>query len=148
MGTTGENHKYDDIIHLPHPVSGRHARMSMVDRGAQFSPFAALTGYDAVIQETARLTEDSAELDESAKAALDKKLQMLLQAIDAQPEATFLCFQPDQRKTGGAYVRVTGRVKKIDPYEQAVLLTDKTVIPIDRIYEIEGEWLCPDFEDG
>lgn len=132
-------HKYDDIIDLPHPVSSKRSRMSELDRAAQFSPFAALTGYDGVIAETARLTDTQIELDEGGKALLNEKLQNLLEVIDEQPSASFTCYQPDARKLGGAYVTVTGRVKKIDGVTRSLLLTDGTVIPIDRIYGIETE---------
>lgn len=131
-------HKYDDILNLPHHVSPKRAHMSMVDRGAQFSPFAALTGYDAVIQETARLTESPVELDEDALAALDAKLRLLRDAADSHPEVTFSCFQPDGRKEGGACVRVTGQVKKIDSYARAIVLMDNQVIPMERILDMEG----------
>lgn len=134
-----DEHKYDDIIHLPHHVSERRAPMSMTDRAAQFSPFAALTGYDATIQETGRLTDARIELDEGGKALLDEKLRRIASMLDTQPTVTLTCFRPDERKTGGAYIQVTGRVKKIDPYEQALVLTDKTAIPIDEIYDIALE---------
>lgn len=140
MRNANGTHKYDDILNLPHHVSPKRARMSMVDRGAQFSPFAALTGYDAVIQETARLTDNPVELDENARDALDAKLRLLRAAVDSHPEVTITCFRPDERKAGGAWVRITGRVKKIDPYEQAIVLTDNQLIPIERILEIEGQF--------
>lgn len=130
-------HKYDDIIDLPHPVSSRRSRMTNYDRAAQFSPFAALTGYDGVIAETARLTDSQIELDEGGKELLNEKLRELRDTIDEQPTASFTCYQPDERKLGGAYVTVTGRVKKIDTVTRCVLLADGTVIPIDRIYGIE-----------
>lgn len=130
-------HKYDDIIHLPHHVSPKRTRMSGYDRAAQFSPFAALTGYDGVIAETARMTDSRIELDEGGKELLNEKLLLILERIQAQPQVTLLCYRPDQRKLGGAYVTVSGRVKKIDSYTQSVLLTDGNAIPIERIYGIE-----------
>lgn len=130
-------HKYDDIIDLPHHVSSKRSRMSNYDRAAQFSPFAALTGYDGVIAETARLTDTQIELDEGGKELLDKKLRELLDAIDEQPRAVFTCYQPDERKLGGAYVTLSGQVKKIDAVARCILLTDGRVISIDRIYGIE-----------
>lgn len=132
-------HKYDDIINLPHHVSPKRSRMSNYDRAAQFSPFAALTGYDGVIQETARLTDAQVELDEGGKALLNEKLQLILENIDAEPKVTLTYFQPDERKLGGAYMTITGRVKKLDSYSQSVLLTDGNVIPIERIYAIAVE---------
>jgi len=130
-------HKYDDIIDMPHHVSPKRSKMSNYDRAAQFSPFAALTGYDGVIRETARLTDTKIELDEGGKALLDEKLRALLEIIEEQPRASFTCYQPDERKLGGAYVTLSGRVKKIDPITRSVILTDGTLIPIDRIYGIE-----------
>lgn len=137
MNTKNDQHKYDDIINLPRPVSRRHAPMSLIDRAAQFSPFAALTGYDAAIRETARLTDERIELDESSKAELNEKLQLILESVDSQPCVTVTYFQSDERKTGGAYVSVTGRVKKINAYGQTVTMTDGTVIDISRIYGID-----------
>lgn len=131
--------KYDDIINLPHHVSSRRAPMTMIDRAAQFSPFAALTGYDAAIQETGRLTEGYIHLDESSKESLNERLQLIQESLDAHPEITVTYFQPDERKTGGAYVSVTGKVKKIDEYNQGIIMTDGTEIHFDYIYSITGE---------
>lgn len=128
--------KYDDIIHLSRPISQKHARMSMIDRGAQFSPFAALVGYDAVIRETARLTDANTELEESSKELLDRKLRLL--ADNPEQSASFLVFCPDERKEGGSFQTVSGCVKKIDLYRGAVLLTDGREIRIDAIREIDG----------
>ena len=125
---------YDDIIHLPHPTSPRHPRMPMVDRAAQFSPFQALTGYGEAIQETARLTGEKVELTEDEKAVLDEKLRLL---TDTGNEAAFTYFQPDGKKSGGAYITVFGTVKKVDPLEGQLVLADGTAIPIDDIMEIE-----------
>ncbi len=131
------HHKYDDIINLPHHVSRRHAPMPLIDRAAQFSPFAALAGFDAVIQETGRQTAPQAELDESAKAELNEKLQLIFESLPSQPRAVFTCFQQDARKAGGAYVTISGRVKKIDPVGRMVTLEDGTVIPMAQIYGIQ-----------
>lgn len=130
-------HRYDKIICRPRHVSGRHSPMSNYDRAAQFSPFAALTGYDAVIAETGRLTDTQAELDEGGKALLDEKLQLLREYLPSQPEAEFLVFRPDARKRGGAYETIRGRVKKIDPVSRLLVLTGGEIIPIDSIYGIE-----------
>lgn len=130
---------YDDIIHLPHPVSTKHPQMSVTDRAAQFSPFAALTGYDAAIKETARLTEDRVELDEEAKLRLDDKLRMVQEMLIEQPELLVTYFRADNRKSGGCYITVRGSVKKIDVYEQVLVLTEGLQIPIRDIYELEGE---------
>lgn len=130
-------HRYDDIINLPRPVSRKRSPMSNFDRAAQFSPFAALTGYDAVIAETGRLTDTQIELDEGGKALLDEKLQTIREHLEENPAVTLAVFCPDSRKTGGAYETVSGHVKKIDPVARVLVLTDGTVIPIDRIYGIE-----------
>ena len=133
----GKLSRYEDIIHLPRPVSKKRSPMSNFDRAAQFSPFAALTGYDAVIAETGRLTDQCIELDEGGKALLDEKLQVLREHLEEQPEVKLTVFCPDSRKTGGAYEEITGRVKKIDPGTRCIVLTCGEVVSIDRIYGIE-----------
>lgn len=133
------NHQYDDIINLQHHVSATRPRMSMIDRAAQFSPFAALTGYDAAIKETGRLTDERIELSEESRAVLDRKQQLLLDNLADRPEVSVTYFVPDERKTGGAYVTVTGRVKKVDDYQRLLLLTDGTKIPLDEILDMESE---------
>ena len=130
--------KYDDIIHLSRPASPHRARMSMIDRGAQFSPFAALVGYDAAIAETARLTDFQIELTEGAKAELNKTLQSIAENVRRCPEVRITWFVPDERKSGGAYVTAMGCVKKVDPYREMLVLTDGREIPFGRIYEIES----------
>ena len=132
-----ETHRYDDIIHLSRPVSKKRSPMSNFDRAAQFSPFAALTGYDAVIAETGRLTDTRIELDEGGKALLDEKLQTIREHLEEHPAVKLTVFCPDSRKSGGAYETVTGNVKKIDPVTRILVLTGGEVIPIDRIYGIE-----------
>jgi len=130
---------YDDIINLPHHVSKTRPQMSMLDRAAQFSPFAALTGYDAAIKETGRLTDEKIELDEDTKAALDMKQAYLIEMIDEQPEITIIYFLPDARKAGGAYVTVTGNLKRFDEYERLLILTNGKKIPMDDIADIESD---------
>ena len=139
MNTTVNEHRYDDIINLPHHQSATRPHMSNYDRAAQFAPFAALTGYDDAVKETARLTDTKVELDEYSKEALNERLNMVQDAIDEQPEVSITYFLPDKKKSGGAYVTATDRVKKIDEYENIVLLQDGTKIPIDDIAEIVGE---------
>lgn len=133
------NHQYDDIIDLPHHVSATRPRMSMIDRAAQFSPFAALTGYDAAIKETGRLTDERIELSEESRIVLDRKQQLLLDNLADRPEVSVTYFVPDERKSGGAYVTVTGQVKKVDEFERLLILTDGTKIPLDEILDMEGE---------
>lgn len=131
-----ESHQYDDIIHLSHPVSSKHPQMSMTERAAQFSAFAALTGYNEAVKETARHTTEKVKLDETTKLLLNEKL-MLLQHSTAYTPATITYFVPDQKKAGGVYVTVTGVIKKIDSYERVVILQGGEQIPIDDIYEVE-----------
>ena len=125
---------YEDIIDLPYPR--KPSRMSNYARGAQFSPFAALTGFEAAICETARLTEQKIELDEGGKALLDEKLRKIEEEIYDRPEIAITYFRPDLRKAGGAYVQKRGRVKKLDAYLRTVVFTDGMAVPIEDISEI------------
>ena len=133
------NHKYDDIINLPHHVSKKHPQMSLHDRAAQFSPFAALTGHKAAINETARLTDEKQILSEDVIAKLNEQLNLIKENISTNPIVTITYFVPDDRKSGGAYISHTGVVKKIDEYNHTVILTDKTVIPIEQISEMQSD---------
>lgn len=133
---------YDDIINLPHHQSATHPHLSAYDRAAQFSPFAALTGYEDAVAETARLTDKNVELDEYGKADLNERLNMIQETLGEQPEVSITYFLPDKKKSGGAYVTVTGGVKKIDEYEHIVVMLDATKIPIDDIAKINGEIFC------
>ena len=130
--------QYNDIIDLPHHQSATRPHMTLHGRAAQFSPFAALTGYDDAVKETARLTDNKEELDEYRKEELNERLSMIYDTLDEQPEASVTYFLPDKKKSGGAYVTVTGSVKKIDEYEHLVIMRDGTKIPIDDIYEISS----------
>lgn len=131
--------KYDDIIGLPHPTSARHPRMPISDRAAIFSPFAALSGHGAALAETARLTDQKIELDEDTKAELDRKQAVLLEHIGEQPEVMVTWFQSDERKDGGAYVTVTGRLKKIDEVGRTLTLLDGTSIPLEDVAGLESD---------
>lgn len=133
-----ETHKYDDIIRLSRPVSKRHPPMSLQNRAAQFSPFAALTGHGAAIRETARLTEDFAEPSEDQKARLDEQLQFIREHLFCHPEIEAVCFQPDERKSGGAYVIIRGRVKKIDEYRHQICLLDGNTVDMERVVELNA----------
>ena len=124
---------YEDIIHLPHHVSRNHPQMPMLDRAAQFAPFAALTGYEAAVGETARLTSERRELDAQEAEELNRRLPALIARLPDRPEATVEYFVPDDRKAGGAYVTVTGRVRHISVPERTLLMEDGTVILIDDI---------------
>ena len=133
------NRKYNEIMGLPHHVSKTRPQMPMSDRAAQFAPFAALTGYDAAIKETGRLTDERIELDVEALSALDMKYQILMEALDEAPEVTITYFQPDERKAGGKYVSAVGAVKKIDDFERRITMRDGTRIPMDDVLSIDGE---------
>ena len=133
------NGKYNEIMGLPHHVSKTRSQMPMSDRAAQFAPFAALTGYDAAIKETGRLTDERIELDVEALSALDMKYQLLMEALDEAPEVTITYFQPDERKAGGKYVSAVGTVKKIDDFERRITMRDGTRIPMDDVLSIDGE---------
>ena len=133
------NGKYDEIMGLPHHISKTRPQMPMSDRAAQFAPFAALTGYDAAIKETGRLTDERIELDVEALSALDMKYQLLMEALDEAPEVTITYFQPDERKAGGKYVSAVGAVKKIDDFERRITMRDGTRIPTDDVLSIDGE---------
>lgn len=128
---------YDDMIYLPHHVSKNHPRMSAQDRAAQFSPFAALTGYGDAIKETARITEKKRVLDDEQKLIINEKLMHIKSSIASLPETVFTYFAPDKKKDGGSYLTVNGKVKKIDEYQRTVVLEDGTSIPIDDIISIE-----------
>ena len=134
------NHPYDDILSQPRPVSTAHPPMPLIDRAAQFSPFAALTGYEAAVLEAARLTEARPELDESRKEQLNACLQILKAHSRERPQAEICYFKPDERKAGGACVTVTGAVKKVDDFTQRVTMADGTVIPMEDILDIKAEY--------
>lgn len=136
--------RYDDIIDLPHHVSKRHPQMPLLDRAAQFSPFAALTGHHEMIEETERLTEDRAELDQDKQEEIALRLQMLRARAGEKPKAVITFFIPDEKKDGGSYQTVSGTVKKVDEYKKRVVMEDGTVIPMKDISEIEGNF----FERG
>ena len=131
---------YDDMIDLPHPSSKKHPRMSIRDRAAIFSPFAALSGHGAAIVETARLTDRRMELDEDTKEELDQKQAVMMEHIEEQPEVTVTWFQPDERKEGGAYLTVTGRLKKIDEAERTLTLLDGMSILLEDVVGIESDY--------
>lgn len=126
---------YDDIIDLPHHVSKKRKPMPRADRGAQFAPFAALTGYDSAVKEAARLTDTKIELDEYELERLNELLHLVLQNPSTDYSITY--FVPDKRKKGGSYQTAVGNVKAVDEYDRIVIMTDGRKIPIDDIYNIE-----------
>lgn len=133
------NHQYDDIINLPHHVSQTRPRMSMTDRAAQFSPFAALASFDAAIREMGRLTEQRIELTEDSREELDRRQQPLVEHLSEHPEVSVTYFVSDERKSGGAYVMVSDGVKKIDRYQRLLVLNDDLWIPLNEIIVLDSE---------
>ena len=129
--------KYDEIINLSRPKS-KHPQMTLEQRSAQFAPFAALTGYEGQIKETARLTDKRLELDEEAKSILDTKIQIIKEKIAQQPQIEITYFIPDKQKDGGKYVTIENKIKKINPYTNEIIMVDKTNIKIDEIINIQG----------
>lgn len=130
------NGEYDDIINLPRHISKKHPPMSLEDRSAQFAPFAALTGYDDQVKETARLTNERKEIAEGLQMMLEEKIQEIEKQIDLKPIVTITYFVPDLRKEGGKYVTIKGVVKKIDKLKQEIILENKTEIKVSEIIEI------------
>ena len=132
-------HKYDDIINLPRHISKKHPAISLYARSCQFAPFAALTGYEDAIKETARETNERIDIDDELRAILDTKLQIITENLNKNLEITFTYFIQDDRKDGGEYVTVTGIVKKVNNYNGCIYLIDNTEIQIKDIIEISGE---------
>lgn len=130
---------YSKIIHLPHHQSATRKRMSNYDRAAQFAPFAALTGHDEAIKETARLTDDYMEMGEDRLGELSAKIQLLIDELSEQPEITVVYFIPDERKSGGSYAEKTGTVRLVEEYERKLVFYDGDKIDIDRVVDFKGE---------
>ena len=138
---SGDISPYADLLYLPHPVSQKHQPMSRQDRAAQFSPFAALSGYEAALQEAGRLTDRRMELDEEEKEKIRGRLQTVQDNIETHPEVSFVYFVPDVKKEGGAYASATDRVKRLDEFSRMVILMDGRTIPMDEIVDVQGECL-------
>ena len=128
--------EYSDIIDLPHHVSKKHAPMSPTARAAQFSPFAALSGYDDLIEESARWTQERSELDESEKERLDRVLRFLFQT-GAPADITW--FVPDARKRGGSYRTEHGTISRFDGMNRSIALSGGQTIPIDEITGVASD---------
>ena len=131
--------KYKNIINLPHKQSSKRPHMSLLDRAAQFAPFAALTGYDDAIKETGRLTDERIEMGEEKLTALNARYQILADNLRKEPEVTITYFVPDIYKAGGSYVTATGVVKKLDTYERLITMVDGTRILMDDVLTLEGD---------
>lgn len=130
--------KYDDIINLTRPQT-KHPRMSLYQRSAQFAPFAALTGYEGQVKETARLTDKKIELNEEQKSILDVKIQMIHELLGKKPEVEITYFVPDEKKDGGKYEKITNSVRIIDNYNEQIIMQDDFKINIKDIVDISGE---------
>ena len=139
MALKDSSKEYGDIINLPHPESRKHKRMSMRDRAAQFSPFAALTGHDAAIKETARLTDAFVDLDETMKVNLDEKLVLILEKLNEKPIVTITYFLKDERKDGGSYEVAEGWIRKVDFYERVIVMGDRSRILLDYVVDIDSD---------
>ena len=133
MNDRMECHRYDDVINRQHPTSKKHPRMSNMNRAAQFAPFAALTGYEESIEETARLTDRRIELSEYEIEELNAKLNFIQEHIKERPEVTITYFQPDERKEGGTYVTVTGKVRRIDEVNRVIIFENGTEIAVEQM---------------
>lgn len=131
------SHQYDDIINLPHHISKNRPQMSLRDRAAQFAPFAALTGYDEAVRETARLTDRKEELSDEDIALLNQQIQLLIENIKSHPQVKITYFVPDERKDGGRYETITATVRRIDTFEKLIVFDDKTKLSIDQISNIQ-----------
>lgn len=128
--------KYKDIINLPHHVSKTRKLMSLYNRAAQFAPFAALTGYDDAIKETARLTEERIELSDELKNMLNQKIKLIIENIKLQPEVAITYYVPDNKKSGGVYKTISGNVKRIDEVEKCIIFTNKLKIKVSDMLNI------------
>lgn len=134
-----EKFPYEDIVNLPPHISKKHPQPTMMDRAARFAPFAAITGYEEMVLEEARITEERIDLDEGTLSILNEKLNMIQEFIDEEPEIKITYFEPDKKKSGGAYIDITGTVKRIDEYECLVIMTDGKKIHIEDIYGLESD---------
>lgn len=129
---------YDDIIDHEHYVDPDRPQMSRLNRAAQFSPFAALTGYEDLIDEAARQTSTQIELDDSTKEEIGRRIDVLLH-LDEAPAAVITYFVQDAKKLGGEYETVTGIIKKYSEYSRVIIMENGTQIPIDDVVEIQSD---------
>lgn len=141
-----DSHRYDDILMLSHHVSRRHRQMSMSERAAQFSPFAALTGYDAAVRETARSTEEKRELSEEEKQILDRQVYLLTENAWQKPAVEVTYFKPDGLKAGGSYISLSGRFRGINTEKGLLVFEDKTAVPLSDIMSIQTD--LPEISDS
>ena len=130
---------YDDIINLPHHISKKHPQMSMADRAAQFSPFAALTGHEDAIKETGRLTDRQITFDENERSLLNWRLNRIAEHLSVSPVISIVYFEPDLHKSGGSYREISGVIAKIDQYSRVITLQDNIQISLDHIISIDSD---------
>lgn len=142
-----DEHRYDDMIDLPHHVSSKRPQMSLYDRAAQFAAFKALTGYEDCVAEAARLTGERIELDDASLSLLNGKIQILQDEIKSHPNITVTYFVPDKKKAGGEYVTLSGSIKRIDEVERTIIFSDGKTIQIDDVIDLQSE-LFADLERG
>lgn len=128
--------RYADIIGIEHFEPREHQRMSAYDRAAQFAPFAALTGYDAMVSETSRLTDSKWELDEEQILALNETLADILERINEHPRVLVTWFRKDLRKQGGSYLKTEGTIQNVEPASRLIILKEGFSIPMDDIAAI------------
>lgn len=134
-----ERFPYEDIINIPRHISRTRPQASMADRAARFSPFAAINGYEEMVMEAARVTEERAEITEAAKELINEKLNMIAEFINEEHEVTITYFEPDKKKSGGAYISTAGVVKRIDELKRIVVMKNNKKIKIDDIYALDSE---------
>lgn len=134
-----DDHAYDDIIDQPHHTSRKHQRMSLHNRAAQFAPFAALSGYEEMVGETARLTDRRKGTDEENLQKLDQQIHALMEQAQDHPEITLVIFEPDEKKEGGAYRTIRGQVRRIDEVNREIVFMDRSVVRMEMIYAIVME---------
>ena len=141
MNKSNDNHKYDDIINLPHHTSPTRSRMAMIDRAAQFSPFAALTGYAEMVEDTASilLLDQKMILDEDRKNILDKQLQTLILNISHNPKVKVLYFDESANKLAGAYVEYSGIIRKIERDLSVIVFIDGKKIMLADIVSLDSD---------
>lgn len=128
--------KYEDIINLPHHISSKHPQMSLEERSAQFAPFAALTGYEDCVEETARLTDERIDISEDIKEILNEKIRKIIKIIDKNPKIKLTYFIPDNKKNGGKYMTIEGKIKKIDEINQELIFINGKKIKINDVIDI------------
>ena len=129
-------HKYGDIINLDYYVSKKHPQMSIMNRAAQFAPFAALTGYSDEISEASRIVDNKLELDDDSINDLNNKLLLINNNIKDKPKVSIIYFVPDKKKKGGKYIKIINNIRKIDLINDKIIFINKNKINISNIIKI------------